>query len=136
VAALDMLRSAADFKQVQSHSRSRAHPLLLVRYRRNDLERTRYGISTGRKLGSAVVRNAVRRRLRSILRELDPLMAHGFDVLIVARADSASAHQSELAAALRQLLRGAGILEHEPHEPREPRQPRGAGGTVTSEPSV
>src|SRR5262245_4176761 len=108
-----MLRSAAAFRQVQSHSRSRAHPLLLVRYRRNDLERTRYGISTGRKLGSAVVRNSVRRRLRSVLRELDPLMARGWDVLIVARADAANAQQSDLHAALRQLLRGAGMLERE-----------------------
>ena len=126
MAALDMLRSAADFRQVQSHSRSRAHPLLLVRYRRNDLERTRYGISTGRKLGSAVVRNAVRRRLRTVLRELDPLMARGFDVLIVARADAATARQSELAAALRQLLRGAGILE---------RASREASDSARSEPS-
>ncbi len=113
MAALDMLRSVADFKQVQLQSRSRAHPLLLLRYRRNDLDRTRYGISTGRKIGSAVVRNAVRRRLRSVLRELDPLMSRGFDVLIVARAAAATARQSELDAALRQLLRSAGLLERD-----------------------
>jgi ribonuclease P protein component len=106
-----MLRSAADFRQVQSQSRSRAHPLLLVRYRRNDLERTRYGISTGRKVGSAVVRNAVRRRLRTVLRELDPVIDRGWDVLIVARTEAAGARQTELDAALRQLLRGAGLLE-------------------------
>ena len=109
-----MLRSATDFRHVQSHSRSRAHPLLLVRYRRNDLDRTRYGISTGRKIGSAVVRNAVRRRLRTVLRELDPVIARGWDVLIVARSDAAAAQQSELHGALVQLLRGAGLLEQEP----------------------
>jgi ribonuclease P protein component len=105
-----MLRSAADFRQVQSQSRSRSHPLLLLRYRRNDLERTRYGISTGRKLGSAVVRNAVRRRLRSVLREIDPVMPRGWDLLLVARPDSATAHQRDLDAALRHLLRGARLL--------------------------
>ena len=105
-----MLRSAADFSQIQSQSRSRAHPLLLLRYRRNDLERTRYGISTGRKIGSAVVRNGVRRRLRTILRELDPLMPRGWDVLLVARAASAGARQAELETALRQLLRSASLL--------------------------
>ncbi len=120
MAALDMLRTAADFRQVQSHSRSRAHPLLLVRYRRNDLERTRYGISTGRKIGPAVVRNGVRRRLRSVLRELDPLMEGGWDVLIVARKDSATARQHELGAALRQLLRGAGLMERPERPAAEP----------------
>lgn len=111
MAALDMLRSAADFRQVQSQSRSRSHPLLLLRYRRNDLERTRYGISTGRKLGPAVARNGVRRRLRTILRGLDPVMSRGWDVLLVARPSSATARQAELDAALRQLLRGAGLLD-------------------------
>jgi len=109
--ALDMLRSTADFKQVQLQSRSRSHPLLLLRYRRNDLERTRYGISTGRKVGPAVVRNAVRRRLRAILRSIDPMMARGWDVLIVARSESAAARQVDLEAALRLLLRGAGLID-------------------------
>ena len=72
MAALDMLRSAADFQNMQSQSRSRAHRLLMLRYRRNGLDRTRYGISTGRRVGPAVVRNKVRRRLRTILRRLDP----------------------------------------------------------------
>ena len=49
LAALEMLRSAADFQQIQSQRRSRSHPLLLMRYRRNGLDRTRYGISTGRR---------------------------------------------------------------------------------------
>jgi ribonuclease P protein component len=108
VAALEMLRSAADFQQIQSQSRSRSHPLLLMRYRRNGLDRTRYGISTGRKVGSAVVRNGIRRRLRTILRSLDDVQP-GYDILLVARPAAATAKQSELAAALSQLLRGASI---------------------------
>jgi ribonuclease P protein component len=59
-----MLRSTADFQQIQSQSQSRAHPMLLVRFRRNGLDRTRFGISTGRRIGGAVVRNRIRWRLR------------------------------------------------------------------------
>jgi ribonuclease P protein component len=109
VAALDMLRSAADFQQIQSHSRSRSHPLLLMRYRRNGLDRTRYGISTGRKVGSAVVRNGIRRRLRSILRAVSPQIEPGFDILLVARPAAAGVKQSDLDAALRQLFKGASL---------------------------
>ena len=106
MAALDMLRSAADFQQIQSHSRSRSHPLLLMRYRRNGLDRTRYGISTGRKVGSAVVRNGIRRRLRTILRALDRRRSsRGYDILLVARPAAADVKQSDLDVALRQLLR-------------------------------
>lgn len=111
MAALEMLRSAADFQQIQQQSRSRAHPLLLMRYRRNGLDRTRYGISTSRKVGSAVVRNGIRRRLRTILRVLDADVQTGFDILLVARPAAAAARQADLDVALRQLLRGAAITE-------------------------
>lgn len=111
MAALDMLRSAADFQQIQSHSRSRSHPLLMMRYRRNGLDRTRYGISTGRKVGSAVVRNGIRRRLRTILRGLDADVERGYDILLVCRPASATVKQADLDTALRQLLRGAGLAD-------------------------
>ena len=109
--ALDMLRSASDFQQIQTHSRSRSHPLLLMRYRRNGLDRTRYGISTGRRVGSAVVRNGIRRRLRTILRALDHQIDRGYDILLVARPAAAGMKQSDLDGALRQLLRGASLLD-------------------------
>lgn len=110
MAAVEMIRSAADFQQIQSQSRSRAHPLLLMRYRRNGLDRTRYGISTGRKVGSAVVRNGVRRRLRTILRALSADVEPGYDILLVARPAAASVKQSDLDSALRQLMRGASLM--------------------------
>jgi ribonuclease P protein component len=104
-----MLRSVADFQQIQTQSRSRSHPLLLMRYRRNGLDRTRYGISTGRKVGSAVVRNGIRRRLRTILRALDHEIERGYDILLVARPAAAGVKQSDLDTALRQLLNGAAL---------------------------
>src|SRR3954449_7416122 len=105
-----MIRSAADFQQIQSQSRSRAHPLLLMRYRRNGLDRTRYGISTGRKVGSAVVRNGIRRRLRTILRAISRDIEPGFDILLVARPAAAGVKQSDLDAALHLLFRGAALF--------------------------
>jgi ribonuclease P protein component len=107
---LDMLRSTVAFRAIQTDSRSRSHPLLLLRYRGNDLEVTRYGISTGRRIGSAVVRNRLRRRLRTVLRGLDGRVARGWDILIVTRASAADARQADLEVALGQLLRAAGLL--------------------------
>jgi ribonuclease P protein component len=102
-----MIRSATDFARLQQEGRSRAHPLLLLRYRRNDLDRTRYGISTARRIGSAVVRNRLRRQLRALLRRCDPDVSGGWDVLIVVRGAAAGVRQPELEAALTQLLAGA-----------------------------
>lgn len=105
-----MLRSVADFTALQADNRSRVHPLLVVRYRRNQLERTRYGISTGRRIGPAVVRNRVRRRLRTILRGLDERIDRGWDVLLVARPAAGAASQAEVGAALERLLRSSGLM--------------------------
>ena len=105
-----MLRSALAFRAIQTDSRSRSHPLLLLRYRGNDVERTRYGISTGKRLGPAVARNRVRRRLRTVLRRLASDVAPGWDVLIVARPPASVASQQELDLALAQLLRSAGLV--------------------------
>lgn len=107
---LNMIRSPLDFQALQAGSRSRSHHLLALRYRRNDLDATRYGISTGRRIGPAVVRNRVRRRLRTILRGMAGRIPPGWDVLIVARPGAANASQLELAQGLERLLRSAGIL--------------------------
>lgn len=84
--------------------------MLVLRYRGNGLERTRYGISTGRRLGTAVVRNRQRRRLRSILRELTRDVRPGFDVLLVLRPAAANSAQAELQSALASLMRSAGLV--------------------------
>jgi ribonuclease P protein component len=110
MSALEMLRSAADFQQIQGQSRSRSHPTLLMRYRPNGLDRTRYGISTGRRVGTAVVRNRIRRRLRTILRQLQAEVRPGWDILIVTRPAAAEATQADLGTALTRLMASAGLL--------------------------
>lgn len=120
MASLDMLRSAADFQLLQADSRSRAHPLLLLRYRRNELERTRYGISTGRRIGTAVVRNTVRRRLRSVLRRVDPQVERGWDVLLITRPLAAQAAQSDLEVAVERLLHAARLTRSAETKVAEP----------------
>jgi len=52
-----MLSNPEDFAALQGEGTVRSHSLLVVRIRRTDLEVTRFGFSTGRKLGGAVVRN-------------------------------------------------------------------------------
>lgn len=89
----------------------RSHPLLSTRALRTDLELTRFGLATGRALGTAVVRNRIRRRLREALREMAPTFRPGWDVLVIARPDSVRAGHEELVTTLRALLERAGVME-------------------------
>lgn len=106
-----MLRTTRDFAALQGAGKTRSHPLLLVRFVRNDRGQTRFGLSTGKRIGGAVVRNRVRRRLREALRATDPSLRPGWDVLIVARPPAATASFAELSEALVGLLKAGGIVE-------------------------
>ena len=108
---LVMLSKPEDFAALQGEGTVRSHPLLLVRIRRTGLEETRFGLSTGRKLGGAVVRSRVRRRLREALRVMAPSFQPGWDVLIIARPPVIGADYQTLAGALHNLLRRGGVLE-------------------------
>jgi ribonuclease P protein component len=118
-AAPEMLRTPREFAALQQSSKSKVHPLLVARFAPNQVEQTRFGFSTGRRLGGAVTRNRVRRRLREAVRALGPQISPGWDVLIVARPASATATYSALSEALERVLR-SGQLLREPQEREDP----------------
>jgi ribonuclease P protein component len=105
-----MLSRPQDFAALQDAGATRSHPLFTARFLRTDLETTRFGLSTGRKLGGAVVRNRVRRRLREVLRVMAPSFQPGWDVLIIARPAIVGADHAVVVAALRRLLHRGGVL--------------------------
>ena len=107
---LVMLSKPEDFAALQGAGTVRSHPLLVVRIRWTGLEETRFGLSTGRKLGGAVVRNKVRRRLRETLRVMAPSFQPGWDVLIIARPTVIGADFQTVAGVLQNLLRRGGVL--------------------------
>ena len=107
---LVMLSSPQDFRALQEHGSIRSHPLLATRVLRTDLGITRFGLATGRALGSAVVRNRVRRRLREAIRSLLPTLRPGWDVLVIARPAIVGADHRAIGEALSRLLARGGVL--------------------------
>jgi ribonuclease P protein component len=105
-----MLSRPGDFAALQGEGTVRSHPLLVVRFRRTGLDVTRFGFSTGHKLGGAVVRNRIRRRLREALRVMAPSFQPGWDVLIIARPPVVAVDYQTLTGVLQSLLRRGGVL--------------------------
>lgn len=87
------------------------HPLLGVGFRPNGLEYSRVGFAVGKRVGNAVTRNLVRRRLRVITR-LTPLRP-GFDIVVTARPDAVSARYGELERGFHQCARRGKLLADE-----------------------
>jgi ribonuclease P protein component len=105
-----MLSRPQEFAAFQEAGTTRSHPLLTARFLRTELGTTRFGLATGRKLGNAVVRNRVRRRLREVLRVMAPSFQPGWDVLIIARPAIVDADHDALVGAVRRTLVRGGVL--------------------------
>lgn len=99
-----MLRSREDFARLGARGRTRSDRFIVVHFVANDLDHDRYGISTGRRLGGAVQRNRVRRRVRDILRAAPNDSGQGWDILVVARPASVEATFDEFSGAMERLL--------------------------------
>ncbi len=83
--------------------------LLVMRALPNGLDQSRYGLSVSKRVGGAVVRNRVKRRLREILRH-GPVRP-GWDVVFIARPEAAAADFASLRKAVESLLSRAHLLE-------------------------
>jgi ribonuclease P protein component len=105
------LRSSADFAHARAAApRAHTHPLLVLYAAPNDLPHSRVGITVSRRVGKAVVRNRVRRRIREVSRGLLPSLVGGHDLLFIARPASAAAKWADLRQAVEGLARRAGLL--------------------------
>lgn len=77
------------FRRLYRKGESAVTPSLALYVRRNGMGKNRLGITVSTKLGHAVVRNRVRRRLREIYRLHEGELLAGIDLVVVARVRSA-----------------------------------------------
>jgi ribonuclease P protein component len=69
----------------------------------------RFGFVVGKKVGKAVVRNRVKRRLRAACRECLPSLTENFDAVIIARKNVAEVDYHHLLREMRDLFRSARV---------------------------
>ncbi|HOA40776.1 MAG: ribonuclease P protein component [Halanaerobiales bacterium] len=111
---IQRLRKNLDFRRVYKKGKSLASPNLVLYYypNRDNLAFNRVGFSISKKIGKAVVRNKLKRRLREIMRVKNDLKT-GYDLVIIARKPAVNLEFAELKRDLDKLLLKAGILEKE-----------------------
>ncbi len=86
---------------------------LVLYARKNHSDQNRVGITVGKKLGGAVTRNLVRRRLREVYRLHEAQFAPGWDIVVVARSRCIKADFTTLTSAYLSLAAKAGILKEQ-----------------------
>ena len=100
-----------DFKTAYYHGKAFVHPLLILYVRKNREKTCRIGITTGKKLGHAGVRNRARRRLREVYRLNEHRFKPGYDIVVVARSRCITADFQKLTNGYLSLAQKAGILK-------------------------
>jgi ribonuclease P protein component len=101
------LAHSEEFQRVRRQGRSWSHPLFVLLALRNDLACTRFGFLVSRRIGKAVVRNRVRRRLREAVRLRLSHIALGWDIVLIARMPIVQADWKGIGEALDSLLQRA-----------------------------
>ena len=86
---------------------------LVLYARRNRTNANRVGITVGKKLGKAHIRNRVRRRIREVYRLNEEKFQPGWDIVVVARTKAIDAPFDQLVKGYLNLARKAGILRVE-----------------------
>ena len=71
----------------------------------------RVGLVTSKRVGEAVVRNRVRRRLREIVRRQQHGLARGFWLVVIARPAAAAASSGALEEEWSRLVKRAGLID-------------------------
>ena len=101
------------FRRLYRRGQSAANAYLVLYAHRNGSARSRVGITVSGKLGCAVQRNRIRRRLREIYRLREDKLCRGTDLVIVARGKSAQATYAQLERAFEKACKQLGILSTE-----------------------
>ena len=91
-----------EFRRVYEEGQRRSTSLCAIFFRPNGLSWTRLGITAPARLGSAVVRNRAKRRLREVFRRHCPALPPGWDIVLNPRAAVA---EVQFPALVREILR-------------------------------
>ena len=101
------LKKRAEFLRVKGGPRWSTPGFALEAHSRSEAphDAPRFGFTVSKKVGGAVVRNRIRRRLRALVAALDPTYLRvGCDYVLIARPAAAKRAYAELKSDLEQAL--------------------------------
>ena len=105
------LRRASEFSRLRSEGVSVHGKFMVLSVLRHDTTAdARIGFITSRRVGGAVERSRVRRRLRELVRADRPRLAANCWLVLIARANAARAEFAQLRNEWRALAQRSGVL--------------------------
>ncbi len=105
------------FQEIRRQGQTQTNELLVLCSLPNGLTNSRFGFSVNTRIGGAVIRNRIKRRLREAVRLQIDLIQPGWDIVFIAKRPILKAEYAQMAAACARLLRRAHLLQRDVSPP-------------------
>jgi len=106
------LKNNRDFQLVYKKGKSAASKHIVVFLLKNNAGINRLGISVSKKMGHAVQRNRIRRRLREAFRLIEASLPCGHDLVILPRQNTHDATLADIKSQMKHCLRRHGVMNN------------------------
>lgn len=106
-----VLNRNGDFRALYHRGKTQVNAVLVTYVRKNRHGFARAGITTGKKIGSAVRRNRCRRIIREAYRSLLPRIEGGWDIVFVARQRTYYIKSTQVKRIMEAQLKNLGVLK-------------------------
>ncbi len=83
----EMIKSQNIFNELITKGKFNKNKYFVVYYEKNDTDKTNFGIAISKKYGTAVERNNIKRKVRSIIDNNRNLFQKGYNYIIMIRKD-------------------------------------------------
>lgn len=110
---MDTIKKNYEFRRLYSKGKSAVTRSLVIYSRSIPNRESHVGYTVSNKIGKAVVRNRIRRRLREIVRLNETLLKEHVEMVIVARTRAATANYAQLEKDFLKACGELGLLKGE-----------------------
>ena len=101
------IRKPTEFRRVFAHGKQTSNSLINVIAVANELSYLRVGLSVNKRVGTAVIRNLVKRRIRSACANMS--ITGGWDVVVTAKPHSSEVSYEDLEEVIQKSVERLGI---------------------------
>lgn len=113
---LYIVKNQYDFDRIIKNNHYKKNKSFIVYFEDNSLSYSRFGISVGKKLGNAVYRNKMKRKIRAIIDNSKKLYIKNRDYIIILRGKGKDLDYQELNQELLSLLYIKERIQNETNE--------------------
>ncbi len=104
------LKERREFSFLYKRGKSLVTPVVVIYYKKSNNNISRYGITTGKKIGNAVKRNRARRIIRAAFEEIAPELKGSYNFVFVARGKTPYVKSCDVKKAIKRQFKENNLI--------------------------